>query len=73
MNELNQSSPIEQIVNKIYEEMSGPDPYFPRVVDYLRDLRIKEEFQSLSNSEFYDIVGETFKLNPDFFMKHIYY
>ena len=72
MNELNQSSPIDQIVSKIYEEMSVPDLSFPRVVDYLRDLRIKEEYQSLSNTEYYDIVGETFKLNPDIFMKHIY-
>ena len=72
MNELNQSSPIDQRVSKIYEEMSGPDLSFPRVVDYLRDLRIKEEYQSLSNTEYYDIVGETIKLNPDIFMKHIY-
>lgn len=52
--------------------MNRSDPYFPRVVDYLRELRTKEEYQSLSNSEFYDIVGETFMLNPGYFMKSIY-
>jgi len=72
MNELNLSGDINQIVNKIYEEMGGPDPYITRIVGYLDDLRTKEEYQSLADVDFYDIVGETFKLNPDIFMKHIY-
>lgn len=72
MNELNQSGDINQIANKIYEEMSSADRSITRIVGYLDDLRTKEEYQSLSNSGFYDIVGETFKLNPDIFMKRIY-
>lgn len=72
MNELNQSGDINQLANKIYEEMSSADPSITRIVGYLDDLRTKEEYQALSNSGFYDIVGETFKLNPDIFMKHIY-
>ena len=72
MNELNQNGDINQIANKIYEEMSSADPYITRIVGYLDDLRTKEEFQSLADVDFYDIVGETFKLNPEYFMKHIY-
>ena len=72
MNELNQSGDINQVANKIYEEMSSADRSITRIVTYLQDLQTKEEYQSLSNSEFYDIVGETFKLNPSIFMKHIY-
>lgn len=72
MNELNQSGDINQLVNKIYEEMSSADPYITRIVGYLDDLRTKEELQSLADVDFYDIVGETFKLNPSIFMKHIY-
>ena len=72
MNELNQSGDINQIANKIYEEMSSADRSITRVVTYLQDLQTKEEYQSLTDSEFYDIVGETFKLNPSIFMKTLY-
>jgi hypothetical protein len=65
-------SVVNQILNNIREELAKPEPSSDRIITHLTDLRIKEEYQSLSDSEFYDIVGETFKLNPDFFMKHIY-
>lgn len=72
MNELNQSSSIDQIANKIYEEMGRPDPLNTRVIGYLGDLQAMDEFQSLAAADFYDIVGETFILNPGYFMKSIY-
>lgn len=72
MSELNQSSAIDQIKNKIYEEMGGPDPFNTRIITDLCDLRTREEFQSLSDVDFYDIVGKTFSLNPEYFMKSIY-
>ena len=72
MNELNQLSDVNQKVNNIKEEITRSEPSSTRIITHLCDLRIKEEYQSLSDSEFYDIVGETFKLNPEFFMKSIY-
>ncbi|MBY9009438.1 MAG: hypothetical protein KGD74_06200 [Candidatus Lokiarchaeota archaeon] len=72
MGELNQQSGVNQIVNNIKEEMLKPYPNSTRIITHLHDLRTREEYQSLFNSEFYDIVGETFKLNPEYFMKSIY-
>ena len=65
-------SDLNQLKNNIKEEISSPEPSHERIITYLNDLRTKEEYQSLTDSEFYDIVGETFKLNPEFFMKYIY-
>jgi len=65
-------SVVNQIMNNIKEELANPEPSSKRIITHLTDLRSKEEYQSLSDSEFYDIVGETFKLNPEFFMKSIY-
>ncbi|MHA1123791.1 MAG: hypothetical protein ACTSPC_13425 [Candidatus Heimdallarchaeota archaeon] len=42
------------------------------IITLLNDLRSNESFQALSDTEFYDIVGETFTLNPKFFMTSIY-
>ncbi|MFX1555169.1 MAG: hypothetical protein ACFFBV_14685, partial [Promethearchaeota archaeon] len=56
------------------EEISGPNPLSYRkwnIISSLCNLRTKEEYQFLSDSEFYDIVRETFKLDPDFFMKEL--
>jgi len=72
MNELNQISDVNQIVNNIKEEITRSEPSSARIITHLYDLRTKEEYQSLSDSEFYNIVGETFKLNPEFYMKYIY-
>jgi hypothetical protein len=38
----------------------------------LWDLRRKEEFQHISDSEFYKVVGEVFNLKPDFYMSSLY-
>ena len=65
-------SDVNQIMSNIKEELANPEPSSKQIITYLSDLRIKEEYQSLSDSEFYDIFGEIFKLNPEFFMKHIY-
>ncbi|MFX1357134.1 MAG: hypothetical protein ACFFA8_07590 [Promethearchaeota archaeon] len=65
-------SGVNLIIKNIKEEITNPKPSSNRIITYLHDLRTKEEYQSLSNVEFYDIVGETFKLNPEYFMKRIY-
>ena len=72
MNELNQMVDANQIMNNVKEEITRPQPSRDRIISYLHDLRTKEEYQSLSDSDYYDIVGKTFKLNPEYFMKFIY-
>lgn len=74
MNEQNEMSGVNQIMNNIKEEITGSEPSSARILNHLYDLnlRTRAEHQSLSASEYYDIVGETFKLNPEFFMNSIY-
>jgi hypothetical protein len=42
------------------------------ILSYLDDLKVKEEYQYLSDSDFFDIIGETFKLDPKFFLDSLY-
>ncbi|MFX1407380.1 MAG: hypothetical protein ACFFBW_10510 [Promethearchaeota archaeon] len=65
-------SGVNLIINNIKEEITGANPSSKRIISQLNDLKSKEEFQPLSDTEFYNIVGETFKLNPEFFMNSIY-
>ncbi|MFX0004131.1 MAG: hypothetical protein ACFE9C_08105 [Candidatus Hodarchaeota archaeon] len=69
MNELNQVGTINEIVDKINDEMISPEPHPDRIISQLIDLR---ELLGKDIPVFYDIVGGTFKLNPEFFMKSIY-
>lgn len=43
-----------------------------QILKTLFDLGSEANSQQLSDSEFFDIVGETFKLNPEYFMKELY-
>lgn len=63
---------INQLVNTIIEEIKCPKPNVSRILNNLYGLRTKEEYQSLSDSEFYDIVGKTFISNPEYFTKKVY-
>jgi len=65
-------SDSNQILNIIKEELQKPKPNSSKILNTLLDLRSKAEFQQLSDSEFFNIVGETFNLNPEFFMKELY-
>lgn len=73
MNEINQINDVNQKVNTIIEEIKSPKPKISQIIKNLYNLRTKEEYQSLSDSEFYDIVGKTFISNPEYFMKNIYF
>jgi len=42
------------------------------IIALLKDLRVSEEYQDISDSEYLDIVRETYRLDPQFFMKSIY-
>ena len=70
MNELNQRTDLDQIVNNIYEECNQIEPSYSRIRTYLTDLQTKVGSQSLSETEFFDIVGETFKLIPELFIQN---
>ena len=70
MIELNQTSDVNQLVNNIKKEISQLEPSYSRIKTYLTDLQTKEEFKFLSDTDFFDIVGETFKLIPELFMKN---
>jgi len=65
-------SDSNQILNIIKEELQNPRPNAKTILKSLFDLRTNKKIQQPSDSEFFDIVGETFQLNPDFFMKEIY-
>ncbi|MHA1486973.1 MAG: hypothetical protein ACTSSC_07345 [Promethearchaeota archaeon] len=70
MNELKQGSYLNQVVNNIKEEINELEPSYSRIKTYLTDLQTKEEFQSLSDIEFFNIVGETFEVIPELFMNN---
>jgi hypothetical protein len=69
---MNQIGNVDQIMNNIKEEINTSRPSGARIVGYLSDLRTKPEFNSLSDKEYYYLVGETFKSDPVFFMGSIY-
>ncbi len=63
----------KQVMDNITQELQNPNPYSNKILNLLWDLRRKAEFQQhLSDAEFFDIVGETFSLNPNFFLNSIY-
>ena len=65
-------SNINPIVDNIKEEITKAQPSSSRIFNYLREIKASEEFKTLTDSDYYDIVGKTFKLNPKFFMTSIY-
>ncbi|MFW9866048.1 MAG: hypothetical protein ACFFEN_08105 [Candidatus Thorarchaeota archaeon] len=65
-------SDSSNVLNIIKEELQKSKSSSSKILNTLLDLRKKEEFQQLSDSEFYDIVGETINSKPEFFMKKIY-
>ncbi|MFX1390025.1 MAG: hypothetical protein ACFE9Z_08190 [Promethearchaeota archaeon] len=72
MNELSEISVKNQVINNMRQEFEGQRPNSNRILKTLLDLRTKGKSQQVSDSEFFDIVGETFNMAPDFFMKELY-
>lgn len=64
-------SDINQVMEGIKEAIGKDYWNKKKLLTYLFDLRAKEEY-TLSDSEFYDIVGEIFNLNPKIFMIYLY-
>ena len=59
---------IKEAIGKIHKRVK----YKKMILTYLFDLLDKEKYQDLSDSEFYDIVREIFKLNPKNFIEYLY-
>ena len=57
---------IEKIKDKIREELEKGLPSKRKILSYLLDLHKKDNYPSLSDFDFYDIVGYTYKLNLDY-------
>jgi len=75
-------SDINQIKNIIKEELERVRPSKQTILSCLSSLQIltegieldpKDEWRYIPDTEFFDLVGGTFKLNPEFFMKHLYH
>ncbi len=72
MNELDELDNKIYVINNIKEELQKPKPNPKTILKTLFDLRTNKKIPQPSDTEFFDIVGETFKLAPDFFMKDLY-
>jgi len=59
-------SNVNLIIDKIREEHKKGLPSKRKILSYLLDLLNKDKYPSLSDVEFYDIVGETYNLNLDY-------
>jgi len=55
-----------EVMNRIQEELEKGFPSKRKIYSYLLDLLNKGKYPSLSDFEFYDIVGETYKLILDY-------
>jgi len=65
-------SNANQVLDKIKKELQKPIPSKKKIISYLLDLLNKDKYPSLSDHEFYDIIGETFKLDLKFLMDSVY-
>jgi hypothetical protein len=65
-------SEVNQILNEIKQAIEKPKPNVKLILKILYNLRSNKKVQQLSDTEFFDIVGETFKLNPKFFMRELF-
>lgn len=54
------------VMDKIRHELNRGLPSKRKILSYLVDFLNKNKYPSLSNTEFYDMVGETYKLNLEY-------
>ena len=57
-----------KVLDMIKAELESPRPNTKRILKLLFDF----EKDYLSSPEYFDFIGETFRLNPDYFMKELY-
>ena len=63
---------VLNIIEEKFEILMEPKRKQKELLEILRHLRKKEEYQDISDSEYLDIVRETYRLHPQFFMDFIY-
>lgn len=59
-------------IKEIFEKSIAASIKKKKILSHLFNLRVKEEFQNLSDSEFFDIVREIYNFKPQFFIKWLY-
>ena len=59
-------SELNLVKNKIRDELQKGLPSKRKILFFLLDLLKKDKYPSLSDSEFYEIVGYTYQLNLDY-------
>lgn len=72
MNELDEKVDQKQVLSNIKKELNYSPSSTKIILKILYELRSKDRSQQFTDSEFFDIVGETFKLDPYYFMKELY-
>lgn len=60
------------LINEIYEIEVLEKNKLRSILSVLKALRLNEEYQHISDSDYLNIVKETYKLDPNFFMTLIY-
>ena len=74
-------SSIDQVKNTIQEEFKNVNPSPKRIISSLFNLRIdkegiefapKDEWRYVPQGEFFNIIGEIFNRNPEFYMKYLF-
>ena len=63
---------VLNIIEEKFEILMEPKRKQAELLEILRHLRTKEEYQDISDSEYLDIVRETYRLNPQFFKDFLY-
>lgn len=74
-------SEVNQVKNSIQEEFTKRNPSPKRIISTLFNLRIdkegiefapKDEWRYIPRVEFFNIIGEIFNRNPQFYMKYLF-
>jgi len=63
---------VLNVIKDYLEMVINPKRKRGELLAILRHLRTKEEYKDISDSEYLDIVRETYRLNPQFFMDFLY-
>ncbi|MFW9829542.1 MAG: hypothetical protein ACFFEY_18355 [Candidatus Thorarchaeota archaeon] len=65
-------SEVNQILNDIKKAIEKSKPNVKLILNILYDLRSKKKVRQLTDTDFFDVVGETYNMAPEFFMKELY-
>jgi hypothetical protein len=72
MTEMQELGMKSQVINDLKEELQSSKPNSKKVLKIIFELQTKGKSLKLSDTDFFDIVGEAYRANPDYFMKELY-